>query len=254
MTTSMWKDDIYISPNIIKVFNKEIFEYDIHSAGYSITKEYGLLPEKEIKKLYTSDKAALNRNIGLKQRDDEIYKQALKEGFQRARKRFFEDNELDEGNVISVKKDAIFTTKKCKYRKYGEIDFRKKNQYSSYLRLSNKPNIEFYYTPFQLDIKGISDENIERHKNGIIKFIERYFEYQETSNIESVLGYLKRMIDRYKSYDLPIDYYRPFNVKSLYIVEEDDLEYEDYWEEDKKDLDISYNYLNVLSKLILITL
>lgn len=254
METTIWKDDLYLNPNIFTLFNKEIYEYDIHSAGYSITKEFQLLPEKEIEKLYSKDKQSLNINIGLYQRKDPFYRDQLKEGFQRARKRFFEDNELDEETVISIKKDAIFTTKKCKNKTFGEIDFRNKNKYSSYLRLPVKPIIELYYNPLHIDVKGLSDECIKRHESGILEFFNRYFEYQETGRKESVLDYLKRTVDQYKQRELPVNFYRPFNIQSKFMTMDDDILYDDFWEDEKDRLDITYNYFMIISKVIQLTL
>ena len=43
--------DLYINPNIFYLFNKEIIEYDMKEAGFSLIQEYKLLDEKEIEKL-----------------------------------------------------------------------------------------------------------------------------------------------------------------------------------------------------------
>ena len=42
----LWKNDTFINPNIVYTFNKEIIEYDLKEAGFSLTKEYNLLDKK----------------------------------------------------------------------------------------------------------------------------------------------------------------------------------------------------------------
>ena len=49
-------------------------------------------------------------------------------------------------------------------------------------------------------------------------------------------------------------YYRQFDTKSEFHVLGSDDKYMEFWEEDKDELDISYNFLNVLIKLIKIPL
>lgn len=251
--SELWKNDLYINQNIIYLFNKEIFEYDMKDAGFSITKEFHLLPDKEIKSLDKLGKASRKRKLGIIQRDDEKYKNDLKASFQIARKSFFEENDLEDSDIISVKKDAIFTCKRCKNQKLGDyIDFREKNQYSSYIRLGKK--LEFYYSFSKLDVKGINEEKLKLHDEYLLSFISLYFKKMETDEPKNVIGFTKRFIDKYKSFQLPVGYYRNFNQDSDFTVIDDDTMYMEYPEELKENLNISYNYFTILLKLLKIPL
>ena len=103
----LWKNDTFINPNIVYTFNKEIIEYDLKEAGFSLTKEYNLLDKKTIEKLdkYRKDKRKIE--LGLIQRNDKVYRDCLKEVFKEARRLFIEHNELEPSDIISIKKDIV---------------------------------------------------------------------------------------------------------------------------------------------------
>lgn len=254
MVTDVWKRDLFVNDNIPFLFNKEIIEYDMKEAGFSLTKEFNLLPDDIISKLNKYGKEKRKVELGKIQRDNKEYAKLLKESFKSARKMFFELNNLDVLNIVSIKKDAIFTTKKCSVNNIGEhILFRPKNIYTSYIQLSK--NMEFYYNETSLDIKGLNDEAYKLHEEYMISFIKKYFKMMETSDKDSVLRFVRNFIDKYKRKELEVGYYRVFNSKSNFeLLDSDDFEFMDYWEEDKDDLDISYNYMNILLKLAVIPL
>ena len=254
MVTDLWKRDLYINNNIPFLFNKEIIEYDMKDAGFSLTKEFNLLTPELISKLNKYGKDKRKIELGKLQRDDSNYRDLLKEAFKSARKIFFELNDLDSLNIISIKKDAIFTTKKCNETQIGEyIFFRPKNVYSSYIQIAK--NMEFYYNENTLDIKGLNEESIKLHEDYMISFIKKYFKMMETNDKDTVLKFVRNFIDKYKRKELEVGYYRLFNPRSNFeLLNSDEFEFMDYWEEDKDDLDISYNYMNILVKLALLPL
>lgn len=254
MTNEIWKHDTFNNHNIVFTFNKEIIEYDLKEAGFSLTKEYNLLDKNTIKVLekYKKDKRKIE--LGLIQRDNKEYRESLKEVFKEARRKFIEYNELEQQEIISIKKDAIFTTRKCKYKEFGKnLLFRPKNYYTSYIRLSK--NLEFYYSPNKLDIKGMNDENKKLHEEYMISFINLFFRKMETTTQEATIEFCRRFISKYKRKELEVGYYRTFNSNSHYILNDGSGDtFNEYWEEDKDDLDISYNFHNILLKLIQIPL
>lgn len=254
MTSTLWTHDSFINPNIPFVFNKEITEYDMKEAGFSLTKEFQLLDKDTIKKLEKYPKDQRKIRLGVIQREDEKYRENLKNAFKDARKVFFEINEIEDSDIISIKKDAILTMKRCKTTKLGEfIEFRPKHFYTSYIQLDKK--LEFYYSPNELDVKGISDEMLDYHKEYMIKFIKQFFKKMETEEDVDVIEFTRRFIDKYKRRELEVGYYRSFDHNGYFIVPtEPDKIYTDYWEDQKEDLDISYNFQNILLKLIRIPL
>jgi hypothetical protein len=223
------------------------------SAGYNLSKAYKLLPEDKLEELGRLKKDRRSIEIGNIQRANSEYKERLKQAFEEARRMFFEANDLQADEIISIKKDAIFTTKYCNNTQFLDyIEFRPKNEYSSYIRLNKK--IELYYSDLQLDIKGLGDEVIKYHKDYMISFIRLFFQKMETEDSATVLGFMRRFIDRYKRRELPIGYYRRFDRDPIFDTFDDNIKFYEYWEDQKEDLDISFNYMEVLIKLIKIPL
>ena len=254
MENKLWKYDTFINENIPYTFNTEIIEYDMKEAGFSISKEFKLLDKNTIKRLEKLSKDRRKVTLGNMQNSVAGYKDSLKIAFQEARRMFFEENDLEQSDIISIKKDAIFTTKRCNVQKIGEyINFRPKHYYTSYINLGKK--LEFYYSPEELSVKGINDVNIEYHRDYMIRFIKLFIKKMETEDEESVIRFTKRFIDKYKRRELEVGYYRTFDHRSMYMMNDDSGElYENYFEEDKFDIDITYNYFNIALKLIQIPL
>ena len=122
MTSELYKRSLYLNKNIDYLFGVDICEYDIESAGLNIIKYYGLLPQDRITYLEGMSKEARNKQIGIYQRDDSVFKEALSEGFVNIRKEFFELNEIEDDDILSIKKDAIFTLdRRMRHTKIGNV-------------------------------------------------------------------------------------------------------------------------------------
>ena len=174
MQHTLYKSDTFINDNIFYLFNKTIYEFDMKSAGYNLSRAYKLLPDEKLIELGRYKKDRRTIEIGNLQRADSEYKESLKKAFEEARRMFFESNNLQADEIISIKKDAIFTTRYCDNQKFLDyIEFRPKNEYSSYIRLNKK--IELYYSWDKLDIKGLGYDTIEYHKDYMISFIKLFF-------------------------------------------------------------------------------
>lgn len=250
---NIWEKDTFLNDNIIYTFNKDIIEYDMKEAGFSLIQEYGLLPNDTISQLKKMSKDKRKIQIGKIQIKNEDLKTNLKLAFQDARHSFFVMNDLDENDVISIKKDAIFVIKYCSHQEIGKhINFRPKHYYSSYIRLGKR--LELYYSPDDFSVKGIGDERIKLHNEYMIKFLRLYFKKMETSDSKTVIDFTRSFIDKYKSRELALGFYRNFNEKSDFTIIGDDNKYMQYWEDEKDQVDISYNYFNILLKLIKIPL
>lgn len=251
----LYEKDSYKNPNIVAIFGKRIYEHDLKSAGFNISREYKLLSDSEINRLINLPKKSRQVAIGLLMRKDQKYKEELKNGFIKARKFLFENNNLNEEDVITIKKDAIFTLKKCQVTTKGFIDFRIKNMYSSYIRLGY---IEIFYNSAidKFDIKGMDDENVKLHNDGILKFIKKYIIWMENKD-DDVMKKLMRFVNKYKQRSLSASYYRTFDSNSQYVELDDDgiLDYvlDEYDDDDVSNLDISYNYINIIVPIVEIT-
>ena len=229
----------------------DIIEYDMRRAGLSISKELHLLSMDSIAKLESMEKSKSDKQLGIIQRENPEFKSALKEGFKQFRLKFGEINELQDSDILSVKKDAIYTKKYCQFTSIGEhILFREKNHYEAYMHLNN---LELYWnSDGTLDVKGIAESNVEYHKDYMISFLWKFIAYLSCYDIDSARKYLVKFIDDYKFKRLSIGYYREFNSQSVYsYIMYDSPTTADYLDEKYLPLIIPhYNYLNVLVPLL----
>ena len=176
----------------------------------------------------------LFRSVGRLQGNDKEFSKSLNTKFAEIRKIFISMNGLDDNDIISVKKDAIYTIGRCKKSKFDSIIFREKNIYTSYIRFPNINNIELYYSINGIDIKGMSDSAVNRHRLYLLDFINKYIPYIESKNV-FVKKYLRNFINEYKFHELEDEFYVEFNAQSNKI-------------------NPIYNYQNILIPLTLITM
>ena len=76
----------------------------------------------------------------------------------------------------------------------------------------------------------------------------------ENSESSNTLEFTKDFIDKYKKRQLPVGYYRTFDYESCYHLLNSSITFDDYYEDKKEDLDISYNFNTILIKFIQIPL
>lgn len=252
----LYELDRYTNNSISAVFDTNIYEYDIESAGFNITREFKLLPSSDIERLTRMNKKDRHISIGMYQRDNKEYKENLKKGFISVRKFFFESNMLEDDDIINIRKDAIFTLKECNVTTNGFINFRVKNVYSSYMRIDH---LEFFFDRVNdsIDVKGIDDETLLKHKDGMMSFIRKFFIMMEDKDPRSINKIMK-FINKYKKRKLSVEYYKTFDVRSIYEELESDaiieFDMETYDEDDKENLDITYNYLKIIIPMLKIAM
>lgn len=221
----------WMNPNIEYLFDDIICEWDMKDAGFSLIKEFELLSEDKINELSRIDKGlARHIEIGKLQRDDKEFSQRLSKAFEEARFHFIQSNKISDDTIISVKKDAIFTTAPIRKMNFGHVHFVQKNTYSSYLRLSRVHNIEIYYSSTGTDFKQINDHCINRHRLYMVNFLEGFIKKMETNDRFSIRNYLMKFVTEYKSLEMDEEYYLEFNNKST-------------------DINPAFNYLNILVPL-----
>ena len=247
--SNLYKKHLYLNKSIVYLFSRKIIEYDMKEAGYSLIKEYQLLPKKYMNKLKEQTKDERKIYIGNLQKKNKDLVKSMNECFIEARRLFFVNNELSDDDILSIKKDAIFCLRYCSNTNFGDnIGFREKNVYSSYCNIGK---CEMYYNSRNMDIKGINSELLQYHENYMLRFIQTCFRHFETSTQETILRFMRRFIDDYKQLNLDIGYYRQFDINSQFILKEDDgMFYDMYWDDKKEELDISYNYNNIIIPLL----
>ena len=83
-------------------------------AGLSLIKEYKLLPKETIQKIENyRTKYEQDVIIGQLERKDKKLVEAKKQAFTSVREKFYYLNDLEDIEIIDIRKDAIFTTRKC---------------------------------------------------------------------------------------------------------------------------------------------
>lgn len=204
----------WVNPNIEYLFNDEIIEYDIQDAGFSLIKQYRLLPDSKIRELSLLSKGfERHKAIGMMQRDDKELSRRLSDKFSEVRTVFISSNKIDDNDIISVKKDAIYTIGTQSRLKFGNIIFIPKNRYSSYIRFTDIQNLEIYYSEEGMDIKGIGESGINRHRLYMMDFLRNIISLIEL-NSPRAKRYIFDFIKRYKTEELDNAYYLEFNNMS----------------------------------------
>lgn len=242
----------YLNKEIDYLISTEIIEYDMVSAGLNICKEFKLLPEQDIEELSQLPKNVRVVRLGLLQKQNKGLVREMNEGFKKARQLFFEANELKNEEVLSIKKDAIFVTRRCRVREFGNIKFEQKNIYTSYYRLNK---MEFYFNNRTgIDVKGIQDDLLKLHEKYMLKFLHRFFYMNETSNRKNIIKFLNEFTYEYKTRELPLGFYRELNRESTFRTNEkingDCIGLMEVTRKDFNMIDISYNYFKYLVPLI----
>lgn len=245
---TLYKHDKYLNKDIEYLIGNEIIEYDIKEAGFNIIKCFNLLNQEEIDRLDKMTKKQRKIEIGLLQNRHKDLKERLKGGFVECRRIFFTANNLQEDDILSIKKDAIFLLKPCTHTKFKNIIFAEKNRYTSYYHLNN---LEFYYNEDKIDVKGINDKLLELHKDGFLLFLKDLFRYKETEDDLMTLKFIKEFSDEYKKYLLPVEFYRELSKDSMYKFKKKLLN-DNIYIRDISDLyaeeliDIHYNFIHYI--------
>lgn len=227
-----YKKSTWLNPNIEYLFNADIIEYDMKDGGFSLIKQFNLLPQEKIKELERIDKGIMRHiEVGKLQRENKEFSKALNDKFAEVRRIFIASNELTDNDIISVKKDAIFTTKPCKRVNFGKVHFADKNHYTSYIRLPNINNIEIYYGDNGIDVKGMGDIAVNTHRLYLIEFLKKTIDMIENKD-PRVKRYICKFISDYKFNNLGSEtYYLEFNNKS-------------------RDFNALFNYKNLLIPIV----
>lgn len=207
----------WYNPSIEYLFNDEIIEYDMRDAGFTLVREFKLLPDDKIRELERMGKGlARHIEIGKLQRDNKEFSRALTDKFAETRHLFITCNNISDSNIVSVKKDAIFVIGTVPRTKFGLIEFAQKNTYSSYIRFSDVNNLEIYYNDIDIDIKGMSDDSKNKHRLWMLEFLQTVIPMIETKDVR-IKRYMMRFLSQYKSFELDEEFYLEFNNLSSSI-------------------------------------
>lgn len=229
----------------------DIIEYDMKEAGWSMIQNENIVPPDIMESLKKLDKHDRHIEIGKLKYKIKGFQRSLSECFRKYRLLFIASNELTEKDIVSIKKDAIFVKKFCYNTEFGNnVKFVEKHCYSIFMKLGK---LEFYWgNDNVLDVKGINDVHLEKHRDYMLKFIWTLMSKMAFDDRISAIKYIVRFMNDYKFRRLNAGYYRMFNSTPMYplmingevqIVEEIGNDYIDQ-------CDIAYNYTDVLVPLL----
>ena len=166
---------------------------------------------------------------------------------------FLKKNNLDrDDDVLMIMRDAVFViVKPIQYQDIGSCHFRPKGSYSGFLRCSP---YEFLVASDHIDVKGMKDEDLDLHKNGVLQMIRDVYDACSEYHMDTIKisQYLKELLVAYKEKALPLDYYREFNSTGKFklIYDSHDIMMDSITEEDLPELSIDYNYVKIILPLI----
>lgn len=250
----------------------DIIEYDIQSAGFTMIKAHNLLPQSTINYLDSLDKLKRNIAIGKIARKKPGFFKLINDHIKDYRVQFYIENELIDEDILSIKKDAIYTKKYCQYLNFDIIKdsqlyestnerpmvvgkdnsqtiikFIPKYIYSAYLYLDKK---ELYYNRNNIDVKGITDNRLVLHEEYIIKFLHEMITILTRYDNDLFKKKLVSFADKYKKRELHPGYYREFNDLSEFKVMIDGNIMSIDQCGDSSICDISYNYMHIIVPLL----
>ena len=199
--------------------NTFIYELDIRKANINVLYSKGIINRDIYEFLEKSERMVRQTYIGNLQHDTNVVR-ALQQGIIEAKKNLFQANNIQDYEVLSIKNDAVYLIGRVPdVRKFDLIEFAVKNTYTGFYKL---PNMELYYfcdsinNIEHIDIKGIGDNKLELHKNFFVQFLKDLFYTIQCNGIEYALELMKDFYMQYISYQLPVGYYRRFDVNSDY--------------------------------------
>lgn len=249
--TGIYEADKYTMP-VTYIISEYIREYDISKANINILLYKGLITKSKYDYLYALPSNLRKIKVGLLQRDNEVINKGLMEGFCEVRKMFYEANNIQEHEILAVKKDAVFLMNKIPSNtKFGNIEFIEKNLYTSFYQLAGL-ELYYYYNSTtgieRLDIKGMSDDVIALHRPYMIDLLMYIFGTAQESPSRDVVLLVSNIRDQYITGALGVNYFREFNNRSLFRTKIEILGERMYLtclgnKVQAKDIDPAYNHI-----------
>lgn len=252
--------DLYTKTNYIApydyIISSIIREYDISKANINVLKKYNAISDELYTYLYNSNRMTRQVTIGKLMKEQPELVNILKDGICEARRAFFEYNNIQDYEVLSIKNDAVYLiNKEAIVTNCDGINFALKSIYTSYYKIKNK---EYYYYLNRateeelLDVKGMSKDKQCIHTGYFIEFLNTLFYSIQSDDITDSLEILNGFYNSYINLQLPIEYYRRFDGDSRFDIRSNNLFNSfkaDFLPESAKDVvDISYN-LTILMEL-----
>lgn len=251
MVSSLYEKKNFLT-DLPYIISTPIYEYDISKANINVLFREGVISYEECEKLKRYPREARQVYIGMMQKANPEIVKILAAGITRAKQELFEVNNIQDNEILSIKNDAVFTVgRQLQFTKFDNIEFLLKNIYSIYMRIFN---IEIYFESDQLhgynviDVKGINDDKLALHTNGMLAILSDILEQLVYGNINEAINIFNSYYNSYILKQLPIEFYRTFDAYSVYVIHTVNNAYTVNSVSNLNDIDISYN-LNFMREL-----
>lgn len=219
MTNYLYSKHNYTNKNIAYLRNNIVREYDMVNAGINILKHNNVFTQEEVDKLNSMSKLEKSIKVGKFLKKNPNINEALMDEFIKIRKELFEKNGIEDDDILSIKKDAIFViNKKLNHLQLNDdYIFKEKNKYSSYMYIDGK---EFYYDSKrkELDVKGYSKVVKEHHKDYLFKDLAELIYFDTNGDKDSAFKKLIELKHDFVQRELPIEYYLDI-TQGTYVFE-----------------------------------
>ncbi len=227
------------------IVNSDVVEWDIRSANVSLMEYYQLAEPELIRRISKLPKQKREEAVGRLHLKRKGFGKSLEQGFNNIVEEFMTANGLTMDDIVSIKKDAVFVKNHAiKQSKFGDcVEFRPKGHYRHVLLL---PRYEVYLSDTVTDVKGISDDKLALHIDGMLSFIrEVMYSAHDWTRMNK---FLKEFVNAYKKKELEFPMYREFTSDAIYRLHSmgHELLLDEIDEDDIPDLDIGFNYEHVV--------
>lgn len=215
------KTSDYVAP-VDYLISTFIREYDIAKANINILLYKGLIGIEQYNYFYNLDKYERQVKVGLFLRSNPDISKALTEGFKEAMKLFFDANDIQQYEVLAIKKDAVYLINRVpQITTFGNLEFVEKNKYTSFYKI-NKLLLYYYNNNVTkeeyIHVKGMNDRSLQLHENHFLEFLLTVFSSAQNDPVEEVLDIIMTFESVYANRDLDIEYYRNFNNASEFSL------------------------------------
>ena len=223
MPSGLWRNINYKTP--VKYYiNTYIREYDLSKANINALLYQKRITKSEYDNFYSMEKQKREIIIGKMIARDRTLYQDIQSGIKEAKRKLFLTNDIEDLDIVSIKNDAVFIVGKYLQNTiFPPFEFKIKNEYNIFLQLQE---LEIYFSDYfdengygiNIDVKGISDENLLLHQYGMLDFICEICRKLQRENVESTMEYVSEMYNNFIKRLLPKEYYRNFDSFSMYII------------------------------------
>lgn len=224
MQTDLWKRVNYKAP-IPYIFNTYITEYDLSKANITALLYTGRIDESKYKELLNLPKYNREVAVGLMTQKDSTIYESIQKGIIEAKKRLFASNSIEDYEVLSIRNDAVFIhSRKLMNAVFPPFEFKTKGEYNMYMSVCD---LDLFYKDIinmdntistVLDIKGISEEKLQLHQNGMANLICEVMYRLQREDVSITISWLTDLLQKYMNRELPKEYYREFNADSEYVI------------------------------------